>query len=51
MELNYKIEVFLDCADREVGLRIRDLIDSLLVKNLDGVLVKTAKTVFSKVIK
>ena len=29
--------------------RIRDLIDSLLEKNVDGVLVKTAKTVFSKI--
>ncbi len=49
MVLNYKIEVFLDCADRDTGLRIRDLIDSLLEKNVDGDLVKTAKTVFSKV--
>ena len=49
MEMNYKITVFLDCADRDTGLRIRDLIDSLLEKNLDGRLVKVAKTVFEKV--
>jgi len=45
MELNYKIEVFLNCEDREAGLRIRDLIDSLLEKNLDGTMLKLAKTV------
>ena len=40
-----KIEIELNC-DKYTGLRIRDLIDSLLEKNVDGLLLKSAKTFF-----